>query len=97
MPVDACFCKSSFSFHRLVELYRDSFERKFKAIEKGLKELSLSLAYTNIMVSTQDCRSLKQINSASVEYVFTDPPYADKVQYGELNFVWEAWLGFDTN
>src|SRR5437763_14964109 len=21
MPVDACFCKSSFSFHRLVELY----------------------------------------------------------------------------
>ena len=28
--------------------------------------------------------------------IFTDPPYADKVQYGELNFVWEAWLGFDT-
>jgi len=28
--------------------------------------------------------------------VFTDPPYAEKVQYGELNYVWEAWLGFDT-
>lgn len=75
----------------------DSFERKFKAIEKGLKELSLSLTYTNIMVSTQDCRSLEQVNPASVDYIFTDPPYADKVQYGELNFVWEAWLGFDTN
>ena len=33
----------------------------------------------------------------SVDYVFTDPPYAEKVQYGELNFVWEAWLGFDTH
>jgi DNA modification methylase len=26
----------------------------------------------------------------SVDYIFTDPPYAGKVQYGELNFVWEA-------
>ena len=32
----------------------------------------------------------------SIDYIFTDPPYADKVQYGELNFVWEAWLDFDT-
>jgi len=30
----------------------------------------------------------------SVDYVFTDPGYVDKVQYGELNFVWESWLGF---
>ena len=30
-------------------------------------------------------------------YIFTDPPYADKVQYGELNFVWDAWLGLDTS
>ena len=34
---------------------------------------------------------------ASIDYIFTDPPYAEKVQYGELNFVWEAWLGFDTH
>jgi hypothetical protein len=32
----------------------------------------------------------------SVDYVFTDPPYGGKVQFGELNFVWEAWLGLDT-
>ena len=30
------------------------------------------------------------------ELFFTDPPYAEKIQYGELNFVWEAWLGLDT-
>ena len=29
----------------------------------------------------------------SIDYIFTDPPYADAVQYGELNFVWESWLG----
>ena len=32
-----------------------------------------------------------------MDYIFTDPPYAEKVQYGELNFVWEAWLDFDTS
>ena len=37
------------------------------------------------------------IPANSIDYIFTDPPYADKVQYGELNFVWEAWLGFDTS
>lgn len=29
-----------------------------------------------------------------VDYIFTDPAYVGKVQYGELNFVWESWLGF---
>lgn len=33
----------------------------------------------------------------SVDFIFTDPPYADKYQFGELNFVWEAWLKLDTD
>ena len=41
--------------------------------------------------------NLAAIPSNSVDYIFTDPPYAEKVQYGELNFVWEAWLDFDTS
>ena len=35
------------------------------------------------------------IDQSSVDFVFIDPAYVDKVQYGELNFVWESWLGFD--
>ena len=42
-------------------------------------------------------RNSSAIPSNSIDYIFTDPPYAEKVQYGELNFVWEAWLDFDTN
>jgi hypothetical protein len=49
-----------------------------------------------LRISTSDARSL-DISSASIDYIFTDPPYAEKVQYGELNFVWETWLGFDTH
>ena len=50
---------------------------------------------TPLLISTSDARSIT-IPDCSTDYVFTDPPYADKVQYGELNFVWEAWMGFDT-
>ena len=51
----------------------------------------------DVCISTQSATDMSAIPSNSIDYIFTDPPYADKVQYGELNFVWEAWLGFDTN
>lgn len=52
---------------------------------------------TEVLVSTDTATDLANISSESVDYIFTDPPYANKVQYGELNFIWEAWLGFDTH
>src|SRR5262249_9721642 len=48
------------------------------------------------IISTQSSVSLP-MPSNSVDYIFTDPSYADKVQYGELNYVWEAWLGLDVS
>lgn len=47
-------------------------------------------------VAMADARSLA-IPSNTIDYIFTDPPYADAVQYGELNFVWESWLGLTTD
>jgi len=49
-----------------------------------------------LMISTSDARQLN-LPDESADYIFTDPPYADNVQYGELNFIWEAWLNFDTD
>jgi DNA modification methylase len=51
----------------------------------------------DLSISTESSTSLDGIPSSSIDYIFTDPPYSDQVQYGELNFVWEAWLGFDTH
>jgi len=50
-----------------------------------------------VLVSTQSAIRFDQIPDGSIDLVFTDPPYANKVQYGELNFIWEAWLDFDTD
>ena len=55
------------------------------------------LILTHCCISTQSSTDLAAIPPNSVDYIFTDPAYAEKVQYGELNFVWEAWLDFDTS
>jgi hypothetical protein len=56
-----------------------------------------SLDAPTVAISTQSATDMRSILSNSVDYIFTDPPYSWKVQYGELNFVWEAWLNYDTH
>jgi hypothetical protein len=71
-----------------------AFADKVRDLQAGLPDIP---AGSELSVSTQDATSYAAIQSNTIDYVFTDPPYAGKVQYGELNFVWEAWLGFDTH
>jgi hypothetical protein len=49
-----------------------------------------------LLISTSDAQNLV-IPNESIDYIFTDPPYAGNVQYGELNFIWEAWLNLNTH
>ncbi len=51
----------------------------------------------HVMISTQSVCDLSNIQSNSIDYIFTDPPYSYKIQFGELNFMWEAWLGLATD
>jgi hypothetical protein len=37
---------------------------------------------TDICISTESATQMREIPSQSIDYIFTDPPYADKVQYG---------------
>lgn len=67
---------------------------KIKSLIKGYESLCLQLH--DVIISCSDSRSMG-IPSNSIDYIFTDPPYADNTQYGELNFIWEAWLDFDTH
>ena len=36
---------------------------------------------------------LPTIPDASVDYVFTDPPFGSNIFYADCNLIWEAWLG----
>lgn len=59
-------------------------------------EIASALKSYEIIISTESACNIENIPTASVDYIFTDPPYSDSIQFGELNFIWEAWLDFDT-
>lgn len=48
------------------------------------------------IVSTGDCAALP-VGSASIDYIFTDPPFGENIYYSDLNFLVEAWHGVLTN
>jgi len=72
----------------------ESYERKLKGIIEAKQDASFN---PFVIVSCQSATDMKTVLPTSVDYIFTDPPYADKVQYGELSFPIDAWLGFDTH
>lgn len=65
----------------------DSFRAKFEMMANCYAALPTD---NDILVSVDDARSLE--GQSDLDYIFTDPPYVDKIQYGELNYLWEAWL-----
>jgi len=42
------------------------------------------------ITTTGDCASLDLLD-ASVDYVFTDPPFGENIYYADLNFLVESW------
>jgi 16S rRNA G966 N2-methylase RsmD len=75
----------------------DLLSRKFSDVRKAEVEIAHSLESTSLLISTESATDMESIPGNSVDYIFTDPPYGNRVQYGELNFIWEAWLEFDTH
>lgn len=75
----------------------ESLNKVFKRTLKAKARLARMLRSQQVCISTQSAAALDQIPDCSVDYVFTDPPYAGSVQYAELNFVWECWLGLKTS
>jgi DNA modification methylase len=75
---------------------RDWLEGKLKNLVNGYSVIDQEIGGSGLIISTQSAVDLSQIQRECIDYIFTDPPYGDNVQYGELNFVWEAWLELDT-
>ncbi len=72
-----------------------AFERKAATISWYFKSVTPKRRDTE--VSTQSACSLPQLADESVDYVFTDPPFGGNINYSEMNFLWESWLGVLTN
>ena len=69
-----------------------SYHSVASKVLKGASYISQSYRSYDAVISTQSALDLSNIPSASVDYIFTDPPYSNKVPFGEFNFLWEVWL-----
>ena len=73
----------------------DAFMRKANTIVKATE--SIDLISKQLIISTESATEIYNIASNSVDYIFTDPPYSDKVPFSDLNLPWEVWLDFNYN
>jgi DNA modification methylase/transcriptional regulator with XRE-family HTH domain/DNA-directed RNA polymerase subunit RPC12/RpoP len=60
-------------------------ERYFRSYECRSEDLPA--------VTLGSATHLAGVMDASVDYVFTDPPFGSNIFYADCNLVWESWLG----
>jgi DNA modification methylase len=72
------------------------FKRKSRDVKRWL-EIRHALPEIPYRVSTQSATDLSNIPNDSIDYVFTDPPFGANINYSEMNFIWESWLGLHTD
>ena len=73
-----------------LHLERNVFEVLRRKVRK-IGDLSTALNRT-CAISTQSVTDLKSVASSTVDYIFSDPPFGESLQYAELNFFVEAWV-----
>lgn len=87
------------TFHREQNVWV-TYDRKSSDIIKALDELHEDFPdnvndYTRVV--TGSATDMDFLPDNSVDYVFTDPPFGQNINYSEMNYVWESWLRQQTN
>jgi 16S rRNA G966 N2-methylase RsmD len=78
------------------------FERKINASVKANAflfgdETTSDDKVPNVTYTLASADKLKHLEDASIDYVFTDPPFGSNIFYSDMNLFHEAWLGKTTN
>jgi DNA modification methylase len=73
----------------------------FHLVEGKAKDLEVVFTYPKspnaVIVSTSATQDLQGIPSSTIDYIFTDPPFGANINYSEVSYLYEAWLGVYTN
>lgn len=71
----------------------------FNAYSGKVKKFTDALKFNkdnSCCISTGSTTQL-QMDDNTCDYIFTDPPFGDNLNYSELSFLWESWLRVITN
>jgi hypothetical protein len=68
-------------------------KKKFRDLKEAKKEIS---QWNSEIIVNNSSAQDSHLKDNSVDYIFTDPPFGENIQYSEVNFLSEAWLGKKT-
>ena len=77
------------------------FENRFKRIQKGVVEINGIFSdrakdyYDKNVILLNETATKLPLDDHSVDYVFIDPPHANRIPYMEQSLMWNAWLQLD--
>lgn len=72
------------------------FENRYKKILRGEKEINQLFGNNKPELLLFNCSATNiPIENDSVDYVFIDPPHANRILYMEQSLMWNAWLGLE--
>jgi DNA modification methylase/transcriptional regulator with XRE-family HTH domain len=74
----------------------DTFARKAESIHDHLATTA-SHYKGRVTVINGTATNLDQLPNECVDLIFTDPPFGANINYSEMNFLWESWLGAFTD
>jgi DNA modification methylase/predicted RNA-binding Zn-ribbon protein involved in translation (DUF1610 family) len=73
-----------------------TFQRKARTIQDHLEATAATYS-GDVVVVNDSATALNYLPPNSVDLIFTDPPFGANINYSEMNFLWESWLGSFTD
>jgi DNA modification methylase/transcriptional regulator with XRE-family HTH domain len=73
-----------------------TFARKARSIQDHL-ETTASQYSGKAIVIQNSATALDYLPDETIDLIFTDPPFGANINYSDMNFLWESWLGVFTN
>lgn len=71
----------------VIQMLKQALKKHVEAF-KSKKQTSIITPQSSTSINMPDC---------SIDYLFFDPPFGANLNYAELNFIWESWLGVITH
>lgn len=70
------------------------FEDRFENIVKSKEILNKRIMDNNCSIGMYNIKNISALsaNEDGIDYIFTDPPYGETIQYSELSYMWNSWL-----
>ncbi|GHT21210.1 hypothetical protein FACS189419_01740 [Planctomycetales bacterium] len=73
---------------------------RYKAVlsaKKEMKNVITEQIFGNTQIIKASATDLSFIESESIDYIYTDPPYGRNIQYLDLSAMWYAWLDLNVS